>query len=396
MHALENIKFIENIGTQMENKDYYVVYDKALNKFYGHINCLIDKLKNKKKVYIFGTNTPGSMILSYLKANGVEVCGFLDNDITKENKSYRGVSVYTPERILKYYDKNIVILIASGYQDQMIEQILSYGFSMENIEVVIDFKKEMNDYSFVYGERRKKLNNIEVRKYQIRILKRLKSVCEENHLRYYIAYGTLLGAVRHSGYIPWDDDIDVCMPAEDVIKLQNILENDTQYRLITQYKNDIYLGTGCSLMVDINTISDINRFPIQLSTGISIDVFSLYGIPNDDIEKYIYNTRLLESEVLDNMYSNEKYKKSLNKLNEYLLSFSYEDCDVVGNTLFANYMRSIYKKNLWGKGVKLQFEDEKYNCPQEYKVILKMEYGDYMTPPPENERQGLHYMNCYE
>lgn len=74
-------------------------------------------------------------------------------------------------------------------------------------------------------------------------------------------------------------------------------------------------------MVDINTISDINRFPIQLSTGISIDVFSLYGIPNDDIEKYIYNTRLLESEVLDNMYSNEKYKKSLNKLNEYLLSF---------------------------------------------------------------------------
>ena len=202
MHALENIRFIESIGTQMENKDYYVVYDKALNKFYSHINCLIDKLKNKKKVYIFGTNTPGSMILSYLKANGVEVCGFLDNDITKENKSYRGVSVYTPERILKYYDKNIVILIASGYQDQMIEQILSYGFSMENIEVVIDFKKEMNDYSFVYGERRKKLNNIEVRKYQIRILKRLKSVCEENHLRYYIAYGTLLGAVRHSGYIP--------------------------------------------------------------------------------------------------------------------------------------------------------------------------------------------------
>ena len=96
------------------------------------------------------------------------------------------------------------------------------------------------------------------------------------------------------------------------------------------------------------------------------------------------------------MYSNEKYKKSLNKLNEYLLSFSYEDCDVVGNTLFDNYMRAIYKKNLWGKGVKLQFEDEKYNCPQEYKVILKMEYGDYMTPPPENERQGLHYMNCYE
>lgn len=67
---------------------------------------------------------------------------FLDNDITKENKSYRGVYVYTPERILKYYDKNIVILIASGYQDQMIEQILSYGFSMENIEVVIDLKRK--------------------------------------------------------------------------------------------------------------------------------------------------------------------------------------------------------------------------------------------------------------
>ena len=51
MHALENIRFIESIGTQMENKDYYVVYDKALNKFYSHINCLIDKLKNKKKIF---------------------------------------------------------------------------------------------------------------------------------------------------------------------------------------------------------------------------------------------------------------------------------------------------------------------------------------------------------
>lgn len=70
----------------------------------------------------------------------------------------------------------------------------------------------------------------------------------------------------------------------------------------------------------------------------------------------------------------------------------------VGTTLIrvSTVVGILYKKNLWGKGVKLQFEDEKYNCPQEYKEILKMEYGDYMTPPPEKERQGLHYMNCYE
>ena len=253
----------------------------------------------------------------------------------------------------------------------------------------------MTDYSHFEHNTNNQLSESEMKKYQIDILKKLDDVCRANGLRYYLAFGTLLGAVRHKGFIPWDDDRDIYMPAEDIIKLRKILEKDSRFKMITQYDDYVYFGQGCCLMINNEVTSDINRFPIQLSTGISIDIFSLYGLPDENIDKYIAEIRRMEAGVLDAMYSEEKYKKNLNKLNEYLLSYSYDSSKKIGSVLFPGYERTLYDKKDFGEGIELSFEDGCYICPKEYKKILEMYYGDFMTLPPEEERKGWHYNMCY-
>ena len=95
------------------------------------------------------------------------------------------------------------------------------------------------------------------------------------------------------------------------------------------------------------------------------------------------------------MYSEEKYKNNLNKLNQYLLSYSYDSSKKIGSVLFPGYERTLYDKKDFCDGTELNFEDGSYICPKEYKKILEMYYGDFTTLPPEDERKRKHYNTCY-
>ena len=84
------------------------------------------------------------------------------------------------------------------------------------------------------------LNNKEIKKIELNILLHFDSFCKEHNLRYYLSGGTLLGAVRHKGFIPWDDDIDVCMPRPDYEKMINIYQNKGNFLLKSKEKKWIY------------------------------------------------------------------------------------------------------------------------------------------------------------
>lgn len=79
--------------------------------------------------------------------------------------------------------------------------------------------------------------------------------------------------------------------------------------MITQYDDYVYFGQGCCLMINNEVTSDINRFPIQLSTGISIDIFSLYGLPDENIDKYIAEIRRMEAVYLMQCILKKNIKK---------------------------------------------------------------------------------------
>lgn len=378
--------------------DYFQIHKYALNIFLKNIDTLISKYKGtKKECIMFGTSIIAEMVVDQLKDTELKISFIIDNAKSRQGMEVYGKKVYAPERLKEEYNDNYLILIASSFQDEMIKQLESYGYMYgKHIVKIIDLPELMNDYSYVDRTGLHRLSQDEVKKVQLNILKKLKECSIEYGIRYYLHAGTALGAVRHRGYIPWDDDVDVFVPIDDYLKLIHILENDKRYKIISQFNTDYYYGWGFGYMIDCNTICDVNKFPIQISLGQSIDLFPLYGIPEDEREKdiYINTVKNLESKCLISIKDEDRIN-AINKLNKFLLNYNYNECKLVGNVLMPAFVNDIYEKDILGNGLEMQFENLLLNIPEKYDLFLKQLYGDYMQLPPVEKRKGEHFYHTY-
>ena len=378
--------------------DYFQIHKYALNIFLKNIDTLISKYKGtKKECIMFGTSIIAEMVVDQLKDTELKISFIIDNAKSRQGMEVYGKKVYAPERLKAEYNDNYLILIASSFQDEMIKQLESYGYMYgKHIVKIIDLPELMNDYSYVDRTGLHRLSQDEVKKVQLNILKKLKECSIEYGIRYYLHAGTALGAVRHRGYIPWDDDVDVFVPIDDYLKLIHILENDKRYKIISQFNTDYYYGWGFGYMIDCNTICDVNKFPIQISLGQSIDLFPLYGIPEDEREKdiYINTVKNLESKCLISIKDEDRIN-AINKLNKFLLNYNYNECKLVGNVLMPAFVNDIYEKDIFGNGLEMQFENLLLNIPEKYDLFLKQLYGDYMQLPPVEKRKGEHFYHTY-
>lgn len=378
--------------------DYFQIHKYALNIFLKNIDTLISKYKGtKKECIMFGTSIIAEMVVDQLKDTELKISFIIDNAKSRQGMEVYGKKVYAPERLKAEYNDNYLILIASSFQDEMIKQLESYGYMYgKHIVKIIDLPELMNDYSYMDRTGLHRLSQDEVKKVQLNILKKLKECSIEYGIRYYLHAGTALGAVRHRGYIPWDDDVDVFVPIDDYLKLIHILENDKRYKIISQFNTDYYYGWGFGYMIDCNTICDVNKFPIQISLGQSIDLFPLYGIPEDEREKdiYINTVKNLESKCLISIKDEDRIN-AINKLNKFLLNYNYNECKLVGNVLMPAFVNDIYEKDILGNGLEMQFENLLLNIPEKYDLFLKQLYGDYMQLPPVEKRKGEHFYHTY-
>ena len=378
--------------------DYFQIHKYALNIFLKNIDTLISKYKGtKKECIMFGTSIIAEMVVDQLKDTELKISFIIDNAKSRQGMEVYGKKVYAPERLKAEYNDNYLILIASSFQDEMIKQLESDGYMYgKHIVKIIDLPDLMNDYSYVDRTGLHRLSQDEVKKVQLNILKKLKECSIEYGIRYYLHAGTALGAVRHRGYIPWDDDVDVFVPIDDYLKLIHILENDKRYKIISQFNTDYYYGWGFGYMIDCNTICDVNKFPIQISLGQSIDLFPLYGIPEDEREKdiYINTVKNLESKCLISIKDEDRIN-AINKLNKFLLNYNYNECKLVGNVLMPAFVNDIYEKDILGNGLEMQFENLLLNIPEKYDLFLKQLYGDYMQLPPVEKRKGEHFYHTY-
>lgn len=250
-----------------------------------------------------------------------------------------------------------------------------------------------------------------LKKVQMKILKYFIKVCEENDLTYFIYGGSLLGTIRHEGFIPWDDDIDVIMFRKDFEKLNKIFENDIdeKYRFINVLNEETYHYTWGRLMLKNTVINEWWASQVDYTQNIFIDVFILDNIPNNKFKRLIHKWTSFSLNQLT-MYAflkfdNEsKLKKIFQQAVHYLLriipispynikkkcvkSFSkyqYEDCDEVCD-FPAICQMPVYNKKDWIPPKKAQFEDIMVNVPNNYDKILKRSYGNYMELPPVESR----------
>lgn len=375
----------------------YIRHDNAVRALYGNLDRLVSGTTlADKTVIVFGTSNLAGMIIHYLGLHGIRTAAIVDNDSARAGQMVYGVRVYPPTQYLQPYDSRKVVLIASTYQEEMLFQLAQMGYQREQQAfLVIDLPAVMQDYSFVDRTGYIPLTEQEIRESQLRILERLDTVCRELGLRYNICGGTLIGAVRHQGYIPWDDDIDVVMPMQDIIRLTEALQRDREYSMISFASGVDYFDV-CSLMVDNSTVCDFNGF-MQLTSGVSIDVFPFTGVPEGAVQQraYLEQMRSLDMDKWNRLYEPEACREAFDRQIGYMLSFDYDRSETIGNVLSRYFVRDIFPRSWFNETVRLPFETLSLNAPKYYHEYLTKLYGDYRALPPVQKRVSVHYYKAY-
>ena len=247
------------------------------------------------------------------------------------------------------------------------------------------------------------------------ILKWFSSFCEENNLRYYLLGGTMLGAMRHEGFIPWDDDIDVGMPRADYERMAQILsENPSeQYAFETPNTEETDYYYPFSKIYDTSTTL-IENTKHQIKRGIYIDVFPLDGIGNTEEEakinykkvKKIYqllmtrvgkvrkgrgfvkNAAVVLMQAIPKFILNDK--KILKQLDAACAERSFDDCEYIGNLVGNWWEKEIIPKEIMGEPTDCTFEGLTVKGPANADKYLTYIYGDWRKLPPEEKRISHH------
>ena len=188
------------------------------------------------------------------------------------------------------------------------------------------------------------LSSDEIKRRALEILKDLRGICESHNITYYLAYGTLIGAVRHQGFIPWDDDIDVWVPISQYEDLMNILEKESPYEVINCLKDADWVR-GFSKLSDSETlvVDNFENPYSKANRGISVDIFPLFGEDEDKQRKKIQHTALMMSRM--NNYKAGMFKQHfLKRLLLGFLDFFKRDNLYFRNKLFRLEMEAAGNK----------------------------------------------------
>ena len=250
------------------------------------------------------------------------------------------------------------------------------------------------------------LQNIE-----LDMLKHTINICEKLNLKYYLLGGTLLGAVRHGGFIPWDDDIDIGMPREDYeIFIKEAQKYYPDNMFVQHYTTERNMPVPwCKIRRSDTAFMEINIRRVKMNKGIFIDVFPLDYYPETEKQRrYIHEKDLLlKSVMLRKLFPPSPGIKNTvasikHKIKTHFITFrtSVKKRDLLHRTYregtkIANYNGAWGEKEIvpaewYGDGAILTFEGIKCRVPVEYDKWLTQVYGDYMTLPPEEKRITHH------
>lgn len=274
-------------------------------------------------------------------------------------------------------------------------------------------RKILNESHTVIGNNKemKYLELEDIKKVALDILKRVTKICDDNGFRYVLAYGTLIGAIRHQGFIPWDDDIDIQMPRPDYEKFLKFMDaHETELgnlRVFTRKntKNYFYgIARVCNTDYEIHTHNEKD-----CGMGLFIDVYPFDGLGSSYSKAFefirkmsIINDKLVAASLISVEYNRHlKYdlellltrilgkKHFFNKVDKIVSKCNFNESNYLGLAGWCG-MPLIYNKNLFEDRIKVKFEDTEFYAPKEYDYILRMTYGDYMKLPPKSEQVPHH------
>ena len=314
----------------------------------------------------------------------------------------------------KNSEKFIMILFFGILFGQLFESQIMYSTNFINIVFWLVIGYGLTICLKEKNIRYKEVTDIpEIQQMELGIMEYIHEVCQKIGVKYFLAYGSLIGAVRHQGFIPWDDDMDICMLRDDYEKLQDYLiaHPDERYEVMS-YKNNINYVYPFMKVQDNRTYLLEEDVRIDSDMGIYVDIFPVDGYEDDQAFKDkmtkiikkrqlscytfkgITNTKSVVNSIIRYISVIIFYFTNTNKyvaqIDELAKSRKVEDYELVDYVVYKDMNKPVWKRE-WLEQVEAgSFEGKEFMIPKHYHEILTSDYGDYMQLPPVEQRVSHH------
>lgn len=249
---------------------------------------------------------------------------------------------------------------------------------------------------------------------ELEILSEIDRICRKNNIQYSLAFGTLIGAIRHKGFIPWDDDIDICMTRDNLNKFKSVLATDLDQKFfyIDHHINKHY-GVMFGKVMKKDTLMAEVTTPRKVPSCIFVDVFvvdktsleqkkqlkqfkkiylirrlylrwQFYVVKPSAFSRFLYRMAGIVLRLVPRKVFCKKYDKNcLRYTNE-------KDYAWILYGVTTSFKGAIFKKEMFEEYTDIEFEGRKFMSVKHYDEMLTSQYGDYMKLPPENQRFPQH------
>lgn len=274
------------------------------------------------------------------------------------------------------------------------------------------------------NEQRIELNLCEIKKVELDLLIQFHIICLKCNFRYSLGGGTLLGAIRHAGFIPWDDDIDVMMPRPDYEAFIDycISHEDIPFRLFSYETVKDYINLESKISSLDTVIIDSSLNNLQVPLGIYIDVFPIDGLGMSKSQAYYnYFKTSLKREVLNAktwqryfkskthgiffepvrlvLYAVSRFANSRKMITsiEYInKALAFDESNYSACVCGAYRTKEIMETGIFKEFIDVEFEGKQFHAIKDYDSYLKNLYGDYMVLPPEDKQKSHHSFVAYK
>lgn len=314
----------------------------------------------------------------------------------------------------KNSEKLIMILFFGILFGQLFESQIMYSTNFINIIFWLIIGYGLVVCKRDEGIRYQEVTDIrEIQQMELGIMEYIHEVCQKIGVKYFLAYGSLIGAVRHKGFIPWDDDMDICMLREDYEKLQDYLiaNPDERYEVMS-YKNNLNYVYPFMKVQDNQTYLLEEDVRIDSNMGIYVDIFPVDGYEDDSVFKDkmtrlikkrqlscytfkgITNTKSLLNSLIRYISVIIFYFTNTNKyirgIDDLAKSRKVDDYELVDYLIYKDMNKPVWKREWLKQTITGIFEGKEFMIPKNYHEILTSDYGDYTQLPPVELRFSHH------